>query len=287
MKNIPIRSIQPKEKKTDGFDSFKIRSISDVLAGMDLNQDPHRHDFYFFLVITKGAGLHVIDFIEHAVTDHSVFIMRPGQVHQLRLKAGSEGYLVEFNATFQFLSPISGNELLRKVASRNVCYLEEKDFNPLSTTLQNMLDEYRGNQEGYENVIKANLEIFLIQFLRYRQHRALTSAKANSYQQEKLQEFMDLMEANINTTKSVAVYADLVHLSPFQLNSLSKSLVGKTIAELIDDQILLEAKRYLLATSNQVNQIAFQLGYDDVSYFIRFFKKRTGQTPESFRKNLR
>ncbi|HRW99910.1 MAG TPA: AraC family transcriptional regulator [Cyclobacteriaceae bacterium] len=51
--------------------------------------------------------------------------------------------------------------------------------------------------------------------------------------------------------------------------------------------MLLEAKRYLLATSNQVNQIAFQLGYEDVSYFIRFFKKLTGNTPEAFRKNFR
>jgi len=287
MKNIPIRSILPHEQKTDGFDSFKIRSISEVLAGKDMNQDLHRHDFYFFLIVAKGEGVHAIDFIEHTITERSIFIMRPGQVHQLQLKAGSEGYLVEFNKEFRFLSPISGKELLHKATNRNVCKLQEKDFSTLSTTLQGMLEEYREKQEGYENVIKASLEIFLIQFLRYRQHHEPASTKANSYQQEKLQEFMDLIESNINTIKSVAVYADLVHLSPFQLNSLTKSLVGKTVAVLIEDQILLEAKRYLLATSNQVNQIAFQLGYEDVSYFIRFFKKRTGQTPEAFRKNFR
>ena len=287
MKNIPIRSIQPQEQKTNGFDSFKIRSLSEVLAGKDMNQDLHRHDFYFFLVVAKGEGVHAIDFIEHAVTEHSIFIMRPGQVHQLQLKAGSEGYLMEFNKEFSLLSPISGNELLRKAANRNVNKLEEKDFNALSTTLQTMLEEYRAKQVGYENVIKANLEVFLIRLLRCRQHHEQPSTKANSYQQEKLQEFMDLLESNINTTKQVAAYADLVHLSPFQLNSITKSLLGKTVAELIDDQTLLEAKRYLLATSNLVNQIAFQLGYEDVSYFIRFFKKRTGQTPDAFRKNFR
>jgi AraC-like DNA-binding protein len=70
---------------------------------------------------------------------------------------------------------------------------------------------------------------------------------------------MDLMEANISTVKQVAAYADMLHLSPFQLNAITKGLLGKTVAELIDDQIPLEAKRYLLATANQVNQIAFQL----------------------------
>lgn len=286
MKSIPIRSLQPQQEKTSGFESFKIRSLSEVLAGKDLNQDLHRHDFYFFLVVTKGAGLHAIDFIKFPVTEYSIFIMRPGQVHQLYLKAGSEGYLLEFNKEFRFLSPVSGNQQLRKTTNRNFCKLEKKDFSTLSATLQSMLEEYRAKQEGYENVIKATMEVFLTQYLRYRQHSESASMKANTYQQEKLQEFMDLLETNISTTKQVAAYADMVHLSPFQLNSITKSFLGKTVTELIEDQILLEAKRYLLATSNQVNQIAFQLGYEDVSYFIRFFKKRTGQTPEAFRKNL-
>lgn len=287
MKNIPIRSILPQVQKTDGFDSFKIRSISEVLAGKDMNQDLHRHDFYFFLIVTKGAGLHVIDFIEHRVTDHSIFILRPGQVHQLQLNAGSEGYLLEFGKKFRFLSPASGNELLRKAANRNVCKLDEKNFSTLDSTLQTMLEEYRARQEGYESVIKANLEIFLIRFIRSRQKDQAVAVKANSYQQEKLQEFLDLLEANIATRKQASAYADMVSLSPFQLNSITKSLLGKTVAELIEDQILLEAKRYLLATANQVSQIAFQLGYEDVSYFIRFFKKLTGHTPEAFRKNFR
>jgi AraC family transcriptional activator of pobA len=51
--------------------------------------------------------------------------------------------------------------------------------------------------------------------------------------------------------------------------------------------VILEAKRCLLATSNQVNQTAYRLGYEDVSYFIRFFKKQTGYSPEAFRNSFR
>jgi len=71
------------------------------------------------------------------------------------------------------------------------------------------------------------------------------------------------------------------------LNAITKSALGKTCSDLINEYIILESKRYLLATSNQVSQIAFHLGYDDVSYFIRFFKKHTGHTPEAFRNNFR
>lgn len=287
LKTIPVRSIQPQEAKVNSLEGFKIRSIEEVLAGKDMSQDLHRHDFYFVLVVCKGKGIHAIDFIEHAAKSNSIFILRPGQVHKLHLKAECEGYLLEFSKNFQFLSANTGNELLRKAANRNYCQLNKAGSVALCAILQAMLDEFRSRQEGYEKVIKATLEIFLIQYLRYRQGNKPDNINANTYQQEKLQEFLDLLEANISTTKQVSAYADMVSLSLFQLNSITKSLLGKTVADLIEDQILLEAKRNLLATSNQVNQIAFQLGYEDVSYFIRLFKKLTGYTPDAFRKNFR
>jgi AraC-like DNA-binding protein len=286
MKTIPVRSIQPQESKANLLEGFKIRSIEELLAGNDMSQDLHRHDFYFILAVCKGSGMHTIDFIEHSVKTNTIFMMRPGQVHKLQLKAGSEGYLLELSKAFQFLSK-TGNELLREATNRNYCQLDKMDNGALCTILQTMLDEFSAKQEGFENVIKANLEVFFIHYLRYRQRDQRTdNNKVNHYQQEKLQEFLDLLEVNINTEKHASAYADMVSLSPFQLNSITKKLLGKTVAELIEDQILLEAKRYLLATSNQVNQIAFQLGHEDVSYFIRFFKKLTGHTPEAFRKNF-
>lgn len=285
MKTIPVRSIQPQEPKANLLEGFKIRTIEEVLAGKDMSQDLHRHDFYFILAVCKGSGIHTVDFVEHSVKTNAIFMMRPGQVHKLQLKAGSEGYLLEFSKDFQFLSTTS-NELLRKATNRSYCQLDKVGNGALCTILQTMVDEFRAKQEGFENVIKANLEIFFIQYLRYRQNDQKIDNKAFHYQQEKLQEFLDLLEARINSEKRASAYADMVSLSPFQLNSITKKLLGKTVAELIEAQILLEAKRYLLATSNQVNQIAFQLGYEDVSYFIRFFKKLTGHTPEAFRKNF-
>ena len=76
-------------------------------------------------------------------------------------------------------------------------------------------------------------------------------------------------------------------MSVYQLNNITKTTLGKTASDVINDHIILEAKRFLLATSEQVNQIAYHLGYEDPSYFIRFFKKHTGYTPEAFRSNFR
>ena len=283
MKDIPIRSILP--PNTGELDSFRIFNISEVLSGEDMNQALHRHDFYFILLVSKGIGIHEIDFVAYPITDNSLSLMRPGQVHQLELKVDTEGYWLAFNKEFGFLSTVRGDTLLRKATSRNFYNLNQNDINALSSIFQIILEEYRSKKTGFEHVIKASLEILLMHFLRY-QRKDQAVSLANQYQQEKLEEFLDLLEINISTNKQSAAYADMVNISPFQLNSITKSLLGRTVSELIDDQILLEAKRYLLGTHSQVSEIAFQLGYMDVSYFIRFFKKRMGVTPEAYRKNF-
>ena len=65
-----------------------------------------------------------------------------------------------------------------------------------------------------------------------------------------------------------------------------KSASGKTTSEIIQDRIILEARRLLTHSSLTITQIAAELGYFDNSYFARFFKKSTSQTPEQFRTAL-
>lgn len=97
---------------------------------------------------------------------------------------------------------------------------------------------------------------------------------------------MELVEGNITQYKQVSQYADLLNLTVYQLNAITKALLNKNASQLINEYIILEAKRNLLATANQVSQIAYHLGYEDVSYFIRFFKKHTGFTPDAYRHNF-
>jgi AraC-like DNA-binding protein len=109
----------------------------------------------------------------------------------------------------------------------------------------------------------------------------------STYAHDRLDELLTLLDTNLYTHKQVSQYADMLNLSAYQLNAVTKSTVGKTCSAVIDDHIILESKRHLLATTDQITQIAYRLGYDDVSYFIRFFKKHTGYSPEAFRNNFK
>jgi AraC family transcriptional regulator, transcriptional activator of pobA len=286
MKKIPVRQIAANQHALSASERFKIRKVEDLLDREDLFHELHRHDFFFIIALQKGEGTHEIDFITYKVFDNSIFFMRPGQVHQLQLKADSTGYIIEFNTRFYHPKDRLSTQRLRKASNKNACKLEIKRFNKLHGIATHIFEEYTGREDGFQDVIKANLDIFFIEFLRQSPNPNGSSTNVNLYTQERLEEFLELLETHITTYKHVSQYTNLMNLSPYQLNEITKTTMGKTASELINEHIILEAKRNLLTTPNQIKDIADLLGYEDISYFIRFFKKQTGYSPEAFRHHL-
>jgi AraC-like DNA-binding protein len=285
MKNIPVRNIRVPVREPGLSGNFSIRKVDELVGEQDMVQELHRHSFYHILVLNKGQGTHTIDFTAYPVTDHSIYFMRPGQVHQISLKQGSSGFLIQFNSDFYHPGDKTSALLLKKAGKINYYQLSPAIYQKLDGLLTNITGEYAGKQEGYTEVITSSIGIFFIELTRLQ--GGITGSNANVYMQERLEELLHLLEINIISVKQVSEYASMMSLSPYQLNAISKETIGKTCSQLINEYIILEAKRQLLATSNQVNQVADYLGYEDVSYFIRFFKKQTGYSPESFRSKFK
>jgi AraC family transcriptional activator of pobA len=284
MKDIPLRRISITSNEPNLSENFRIRDIHDLLKGKEMIQELHRHDFFYILALEKGRGNHEIDFTTYKIQDRSVFFMRPGQVHQLNLKAESRGYLIEFKTDFYSTHNNGSDQLLRRSSSVNQYRFNERSFKKLTITLDSVFREHKNREEKYYAAIKANLDVFFIELVR--QHKA-PSDQVSEYVQERLEDFFSLLATHISNDRQVSFYANKLNLSLYQLNAITNSTLGKTSSEVINEYIVLESKRYLLATSNQVNQIAYRLGYEDVSYFIRFFKKQTGYTPDAFRQNFK
>lgn len=287
MDNIPIRHINNTIKEPDFSGNFDILDVEVLLSGKDMVQELHRHSFFYVLVLGKGIGEHKIDFVPYSISDYSVFFMRPGQVHELTLKKESTGYLLKFSNNFYSPLEKSANQILRKVSSKNFCPLNTDRMEKIFSVLTNILQEHRDKPERYKEVIQSYLDIFFVELLRQSRNPAALSNGSGDHMMECLEELQELISVHVSKHKQVAYYAKKLHLSNYQLNAITKATLGKTCSQVISDYVLLEAKRYLLVTSNQVNQIAWHLGYEDVSYFVRFFKKHTGYSPETFRNDFR
>ena len=179
MDNIPIRNIQEQaEPKLSG--SFTIREITPLLIENDMVQELHRHDFYYILIVKSGAGEHEIDFTNYEIKGYTVFIMRPGQVHKLLLKAKSTGYLIQFKTDFLYSHNSASQNHLTKLIQYNVYNLQQEGFNKIESILTEALKEYTDKAKGYQEVLKANLSILLIELLRQRQEKAVPATIALS-----------------------------------------------------------------------------------------------------------
>jgi AraC family transcriptional activator of pobA len=280
MNKIPVRHINEPALN----ENFIIRKVEALLSGKDMVQELHRHDFFFVLALEKGKGEHIIDFIPYSIRNYSVFFMKPGQVHRLTLKKGSKGFMLQFKTNF---SSVAVQNLLQKVSSTNYYQFDLSHFKKILLALHSVFVEYTDKHEQYQQALKANLEIFLIELARKNYNLKKILLVRGSYAQARLDDLLELIEGHLRNKKQVAQYAAMMNLTTYQLNAITKETLGKTCSEVVNEHITLEAKRYLLATHNQVSQIAYDLGYEDVSYFIRFFKKHTGHSPQTFRENFK
>ncbi|PKH52259.1 AraC family transcriptional regulator [Tenacibaculum sp. Bg11-29] len=283
MQEITIRKI----KESHFPASFDIINLGDLLVDINMEEGLHRHDFFFLMVLEEASGKHHIDFNSFSIASNTIFFIRPGQVHELILEQGSKGYLITFDANFYSFSSNQEKEVFRKVIQHNYYNFDNEKFEAVLSIFKYIFNEFTQKKTGYKEVIKANLNVLFIELMRDIMKNNTQKKQNDPYEQELLEKFVQLLESKICTNKQVTEYSKMLHITPYKLNAITKKMFGKTSSQLINEQIILEAKRLLLATSNQINEIAFKLCYEDPAYFIRFFKRNTGYTPQVFRQNFK
>lgn len=285
---IPVYCIetfaQPEQQRQPRFD---IKILESLVEAFPFTNRPHRHDFYDILVITQGTGSHTIDFVTYEVKPCSIFFLTPGQVHSWDLSRDVKGFSVFFEPEFYLLNRPSGAlrdlPFFHGVASEPVLYLDCRQEHFIRETLTNILEEHHQQQEHKYDIIRAYLEVFLLKLSRFYQQNHAPRPEHSGYLRHQVVQFETLIDAHFVTTKGVKDYAEMMAMTPKNLNKICKQVLDKTASELIQSRVMLEAKRLLLHSDLTVNQVVDQLNFYDASYFVKFFKKATGQTPEQFR----
>lgn len=95
--------------------------------------------------------------------------------------------------------------------------------------------------------------------------------------------FNFLVETHFREKHSVVDYADMLYKAPKTLSNLFKKLGNKTPLQFIHDRILLESHRLLMYSDKSISEIGYELGFNDVQTFSRFFKKKEGISPQDYR----
>ncbi|ANE52998.1 AraC family transcriptional regulator [Flavisolibacter tropicus] len=250
---------------------------------------PHRHSFYHLVLFTKGKGSHTIDFEKFPVQPYQIYFMIPGQVHSWHFESNVDGYIVHFNDEL-FTTFLQNSHYLERFpffrgnSADSVCLLPILSHNQVADLFETMLEEMKEGKEQNLDVIRLKLlELFITvdRNCHYKNVRQIPQQKM-----QLLRSFQHLIDKHFRTIKLPKEYAELLYVTPNHLNALCQDLLGKTAGDLIRDRVLLEAKRLLTNADLTVTEIAYDLNFQDNSYFNRFFKKNVGITPDDFRKNF-
>ena len=111
-------------------------------------------------------------------------------------------------------------------------------------------------------------------------------SELNKRDKDLLSEFNLLLLQNLNNSRSVKYYANLLARSTKKLNSITKTHWGITAKEYIEERIIHESKKILLETPDTIKQISYTLGFTEPTNFNKFFKKFTDTTPLQFREQF-
>ncbi len=282
---IPVFSEEESFHK-DFYEDYNISSYCDEPQEKLNRTEPHRHTYYEIIWIKKGSGHHFIDFKDYKFQGPCLFILNPGVVHKIHKDGPTEGYVAKFSESF--LNQIEANAvkiirngLFDDIHPRPVFSLDDQKVEILDELMQKMLTEFNRNEEFSRSILVSYLKIFLLRIYELRENSDHERFRSPRY--KTLFDFKKLIGENFRQQHEIKFYTQKLATSHRNLNLISSEFTGKSAKTLLNERLLLEAKR-LLYSSGNVKETAYELGFSDPSYFSRFFKKHTGKNPSSFLK---
>jgi len=242
-------------------------------------------DFIKIVYVRKGNKLSV-DFTDIEAQQDAIVFVTAGQI--LRLSESFRGSIAYYNQDFYELHlhdhEMACDEMLfdgvQKVPSIT---LDSANAEVIWFIFDEIKREIAQNDINLEEMVRILLKQIIIKATRICKHLKGTTDLPAQQDSGFCRFFMQLVERNFFKYHDVASYANILNISAKTLNKRVCKYSNYTPNEIIKRRIILEAKRLLVYTHLSVKEIGYKLGYEDPSYFIRFFSKQVKTAPQTFR----
>ncbi|SIP91961.1 AraC family transcriptional regulator [Maribacter ulvicola] len=272
------------------LDSLYVNSFSTHIAlNQSLINRPHSHNFYLCVLFTKGSGTHEIDFNSYTIEPGIVFFLKPGQTHSWKFDSSQpEGFIFFHSQEFYELKFLDHalNSFPFYYSNQNPPFLKlsEEKLSAISFHFIELFKEYQESNFLREAKITNLINCIYIELTRvYTADTTIEKFGSSSY--SKILEHLEkLVNTHFYTEKLPNFYADKLSITTKHLNRVVRKTINKTTSTLISERIILEAKRLIVHSDDNLAGIANTLEFSDYAYFSKFFKSNTGMTPMEFRK---
>lgn len=256
----------------------------------------HAHRFIEIVYIEKGKGIHHIADTTYPVSFGDICIINTGIPHRFIADRGSALEVLnclidpvffarEFLEKKERQSPmaifLSAFISSKVYDSREDLKLKGKETLPVKTIMDTMHTEFFAKEPGYVQVLEGYLKVLLFLIMRtYIESRdGILNGRAHMIQSVK-----KYIRDNCTNELKIADIANLYFISPKYFSQLFKHHTGFTIMDYLQEVRMEEASRMLLNSDFPVRDVAYEVGYNDVTFFYELFKRKTGMTPGDYRK---
>ena len=258
-----------------GMELYRMPEFFQQLKGVETDT-MHLHGFYEIIWFQKGSGTHYVDFNQYAIAPGTIFFISPGQIHSFDTKHDQEGYVLKICA-----------ELFDDFVSLSCVTVQDKDSAALEMLIGAMQEELKKEDSlGHREALHALVKHFVIMVRRSYAEINPSAPNPHKVSYKAFLNFRKLIEENYCRMHTVKDYAALLNVSSKTLTLYVNECSKYSPLELINNRIILEAKRLLRYSVLSVKEIAFRLGFEDPSYFAKFFKRLVKQSPADYRESF-
>jgi AraC family transcriptional activator of pobA len=272
-----------------------------MLAVIDCNKScPLREDAFtgdFFMIGFKKLRSGMIRYgrTQYDHENGSMLFVKPRQIIEFHnLEIEGDGFNIFIHEDF-----LNGHALYQEIKKYSYFEYETNEALHLSPREEQIIwdlyrkieMEYHNNQDEYSReIILTHIDSILKYAQRFykRQftNRVELSGKTVSKFNASLQAYFEKGLLQTKGLPTVHAMATELHLSVRYLSDLLKQETGKTAIELIHIYLINEAKNLFKSEDQSVSEIAYTLGFENLPYFSRLFKREVGVSPNQFKKQL-
>ena len=250
------------------------------------NTTSHTHTYYEILWFEEAGGVHTVDFEDYPIQANTLLFITPGQMHRFDGVTKHKGYSVilctEFFERYRDATDFVRCSLFHSDDQSPYGTLPEASVPLVRTIMDKMLEEQSEVQYGNQEMLRLLARILLLELHRTIIRKNTLSKNEPSASERLFVKFRNLLEEEYMHLHLVSEYAERLDVSTKTLTNAVKSVTNQTPLEYINERLLLDSKRLLRFSDLMVKEIAFQLGFNDPSNFVKFFKRQTGYLPSDF-----
>jgi len=261
-----------------------LEDLDDRSRPNDWNIRAHAHaDLNHVFHIATGAGVMHVEALTIPFAAPCLLLIPAGAVHGFVYEADTTGAVLTIADSY--LRDLAGREPDLADIFRAPAQLPLGAKSPIAVSLANLSRELVWTAPARGAAVEAHLLTVLVEALRLLAQAQAVNPTVQGAQASLVARFRELVETHYRAGWPMSAYAERLGVTVGRLRAACLKVAAAPPLRLVQDRMVLEAKRALLYSNMTIAEIGYHLGFDDPAYFSRFFAKAEGLSPRSFRDN--